>query len=145
MTCTDCCNSTISHELPKVTCDMCDNATHVMPQSDTANHSSTCIAVEAQVDLQPSNSCKSLHKKTERRYDVSQVQSKDSGVRCGLRAMLRSCWLGAQVLVHEVLPHRGGHGGLSIPLIHLKPPLLLQDPNRHIVTSNQTHCKTYIC
>lgn len=46
----------------------------------------------------------------------------------GLRAVLRSGWLGAQVLVHEALPNWGGHGGLSIPLIHLKPPLLLHNP-----------------
>lgn len=46
----------------------------------------------------------------------------------GLRAVLWSGWLGAQVLVHVALTwaHRGRHGRLGIPLIYLKPPLLLQ-------------------
>ena len=51
--------------------------------------------------------------------------------------MLWSYWLRAQVLIHEplTLPHRGGHGRLGIPFIHLKSPLLLQNHTTHSVVN----------
>ena len=49
--------------------------------------------------------------------------------------MLWSCWLRAQVLIHIALPHRGRHGRLGIPFVHLKSPLLLQSNMTHSVVN----------